>query len=336
MRKESTVATNNNDIPSIMNSAHTEASNVIGFVNSRKSGLNPKDITADPVTHDEFAMYFKCGMDMLESKFTALQKKNEETINVLNDAVEKITKSFSLLNEGIASLHNDSNKASDTNRDLLKTICDTIAKNNISSSSPMSGIIPNSYNSDYAEALAKWVSLTWEELRLIGERSGQDKKAVLREVYALMRSNGIKLDSLFFDYKIRHPQNPKYINMISESEYLRGEFDKYVRVIGQKYFPKSFSTTKTKRHTSNNYVYNVTPPEILAGMEKYKQRHSIRTNRGCAHSIAKQMNKVGNINMAALRREKANELHYSNVCFGYLVNSSEDLKRIFDDVVENW
>lgn len=80
--------------------------------------------------------------------------------------------------------------------------------------------------------------------------------------------------------------------------------------------------------------YNETPANILAKIEKYRDKHGFKSNKGAAHSIAYKMSKKGHIDMKELRRNKAAEVHYSSVCFGYLVNNDSNLKELFDLVVE--
>lgn len=100
---------------------------------------------------------------------------------------------------------------------------------------------------------------------------------------------------------------------------------------------KTESPITSKRTRSANRLsdyYNETPANILAKIEKYRDKHGFKSNKGAAHSIAYKMSKKGHIDMKELRRSKAAEVHYSNVCFGYLVNNDSNLKELFDLVVE--
>ena len=99
----------------------------------------------------------------------------------------------------------------------------------------------------------------------------------------------------------------------------------------------NFTTTKRIHTRSANRLsdyYNQTPANILAKIEKYRDKHGFKSNKGAAHSIAYKMSKKGHIDMKTLRRNKAAEVHYSSVCFGYLVNNDPNLKELFNLVVE--
>ena len=258
-KNESTVTANNNDISSI-NTTRTEASNVIGFVNSRKAA--PAKILNDNLTREELAMYFKYDMDKRDEEIAALNKKHDEmvtSINGLTNTVVKITESLSILSDSLSTLHGNYKIASNANHRLLKNISETIA-----------------HSADATEAVSdKIVSFINASMSNINQA----------------RNNSVQ--------------------------------DTYV---------PEFTRMKSSNGLSN--YYNETPANILAKIEKYRDKHGLKSNKGAAHSIAHKMSKKGHIDMKELRRNKAAEVHYANVCFGYLVNNDPNLKELFDLVVE--
>ena len=64
-------------------------------------------------------------------------------------------------------------------------------------------------------------------------------------------------------------------------------------------------------------------------------RHSLKSKAAVSQVLAHKMNKLGKIDLSKMRKDKAAELHYSQVSLGYLIDTNPMLKDLFNRIVEN-
>lgn len=256
-------------------------------------------------------------------------------VKVNEDANKSSEKTQDLLSRLIA-MNNDSNSVS---QDLLNRLIET-HNVSVTPQNPLKDNDAFSNTSDF-----EWLQKAWKSAEIIGRKAGKSKTKVLMDVYRMFRKDGIAIDDYMAKYRSIHPTNASYIGMIASNPGLRYDFQEYIKKLYAVYYPEKIVNTSnsdinasSNRRTGGNrhIMYHTTPDNIIAGVEKYRKKHSFKSNAAALRSLSRKMSKVGNVNMAQLRKDKALEVHYCYVSFGYLVNSDPSLRALFDKVVNEY
>lgn len=276
----------------------------------------------------------------------AMVKVNEDanessgvTQNLLRQLIESNSNSYSVSQGLLKQLIETNSNSNSASQDLLNRLIET-HNVSVTPQNPLKDNDAFSNTSDF-----EWLQKAWKSAEIIGRKAGKSKTKVLMDVYRMFRKDGIAIDDYMAKYRSIHPTNASYIGMIASNPGLRYDFQEYIKKLYAVYYPEKIVNTSnsdinasSNRRTGGNrhIMYHTTPDNIIAGVEKYRKKHSFKSNAAALRSLSRKMSKVGNVNMAQLRKDKALEVHYCYVSFGYLVNSDPSLRALFDKVVNEY
>ena len=183
----------------------------------RKKGYYIDKTSFDtPITREEVAMYFSYLMDSLETFGASFKSGVETTIKGLASTIALQNETIIKQNEEIIGLRNSITEIKDSNIHVVDKTT------RIS-------------HEDWDE-IQKWRQKAFASIRIISKKSGKSTNQCFREVFSVMRKNGVNLTEMLDEYKER-TRNPRarVVSMIAENPNLYSSAESAFKQVNKKY-----------------------------------------------------------------------------------------------------
>ena len=311
---------------------------------------NPTSTADIPLTREELALYFTHFVNVGTDFITAVDKRldvMEKNFTLMREGYDDLRDGYSSLHDGYQTVlkgyTNSESRASALETALTdylnnqKTV--SIAAAETTAATITLDIFTNSLDPD---ATTAWVKEIWRAASAIAAKSHTDSHAALREIYKIIRQNGIQLSGLYGDWKQNNPHRAM-VNMISESDYLRGEAEKAIHELYDKYYPErnakkdvqkeelSSVVTATPEKVYKSQLLLSTPPEVREYIEKVATNENLTYNRA-AVKVYNEIERRIKDDLGAMAKKYALMCGYSNCSKAYYISKDETLMLILRDI----
>ena len=252
----------------------------------------------DPVTREEFALFFKYTNDMFVEFLNTLNKRDKELGEYFKSAIDLLGKSI-----------------------VYDTRCLPVKNTNML----LENTLPE-------KDVSEWINQVWMNARKIGERAGKPTQVIFGEAYKIIRKD-TDFDNLYGEYSSIHGKAAK-ITMCANSDYLRKKTNCAFNVLARKYFPEKYglAVTEKKKELSRSYDLRTTPDKVRNLINEYAKKNNLSYTKA-SMSIYRQMTQRGrNINKEV--KLYAKSIGYSKCCNGYYVSVNPDLMDLLKKITE--
>lgn len=286
-----------------------------GYAIDRDHVLHSGNTITDPSTplsREELALYFtyfvngaKDFITSIDKRLDAMERGFEVITNILTSSVEQSTKLENALCNAL--------------RTPVSVVNNRNATNTCVTSDP---------------EVNAWLRKVWKSAAIISKKAKGDSRTVLREIYKILREDGVDLDSMYTEYSESHPRKAK-INMIAESKMLRGKTDEIIKSLHKKYYPEKYTVENI---VSPKPIYKSqellsTPENVRSYIQTVADREGI-VYTTAASKVYKEIEKRCGENLKELANELARSYGCSNCSKAYLIAQDETLMVIIKAIAE--
>ena len=329
-------------------------SNTLGLSNMRN--MSDMDIiTNTPLNNEETALYATIYTNVVNKLLTSAIEKlcaaqtvaiTESAEKILGKINEKFDNFIDSYEKGKTDYQSDVSSIKDsfstlavelpqilklqneTTASLVNAINMTVAKN--AQSEPDN---PRFHNSMSEKESVKWIKDIWNTCKIIGRRCGKDKKAVLFDIYAIVRTSYPTIKTDYASYRSMKPRCSQ-ISMCGHSDYYRPIIENAATLLHMKYYPEDHGISSiVKSNTINSVSIMKTPESIVNLVDAYCEKHGI-TYMSAISTLFKKFHNKCSFDVYEGRRKYANSLGYKNCSMAYYVANNKDLMDIFKSIVE--
>ena len=267
-----------------------------------------------PLTREEMAMYWTNMMAMFRDYTQILERRekarDEVLDKIINNQVE-LYKSLSLSQK----LYQD---VTVNLSDIIKEIKDRSATPTL----PKEDIIEKPFATPKLTANS-WINEANNSVLSITKKSHKDIPAQYREVYALMRKNG---------YKINKVTGSKIIDVISGNKKLRDGFNTAINDLNKKYKVKTMSNTN-QPHVYKSVLIKQIPEEIMTEIKAYAKKKNISYKLACGR-IYERIEELGKLSLDSMMREYSHKIGFSKCSKYYMIANNKYLMDLFNKVMQ--
>ena len=329
----------------------------------RKKGyyINPDTVKIHndpsvPLTREELAMYFTYFVNssneymsntakMITDHITAVDKR----LDVLTQGYDDLRNTFNSLRSGYQTVlkgyTNSESRATaletaltdylnrkETSPTVTSNVATPVATTHAPTSATPDSIFTNSLGPD---ATTAWVKDVWCAASAIAAKSHTDSHDALREIYKIIRQNGIQLSGLYGDWKQNNPHRAM-VNMISESDYLRGEAEKAIHELYDKYYPERNEKKDQRETTTPSKIYKSqllmsTPAEVRKCIEAVSNRDNLVYNRAAA-SVYREIERRIKEDLRLLADNFAENEGYMHCSKAYYISQKPELMKVLGEI----
>ena len=275
----------------------------------QNSSLNHMD-SSTPITREELALYFTYLVNGAKDFITAVDKR-----------LDLMEKEFTAVTTALTSAEDVSIKLDSVLSDLLKGITNIPKKE------------ANGIDHERDE-IKNWLNKILKSAEIIGTKAGMDSKAVLKEIYRLLREDGVNIDGMYEEYYSLHPGKAK-INMIAESEMLRNRAEEVIKMLHRKYYPEKYTVDSIvcPKPIYKSQELLSTPEEVRNCIQIIASREGL-VYTAAASRTYKEIEKRCGENLKDLANRLARGYGYSNCSKAYLISHDETLMAILRAIAE--
>lgn len=286
-----------------------------GYAVDRDHVLHSGNTITDPSTplsREELALYFtyfvngaKDFITSIDKRLDAMERGFEVITNILTSSAEQSTKLENALCNAL--------------RTPISVVNNSNATNTCVTSDPEVNV---------------WLRKVWKSAAIISKKVNGDSRVVLREIYKILRKDGVDLDSMYTEYSESHPGKAK-INMIAESKMLRGKTEEIIKSLHKKYYPEKYTVENI---VSPKPIYKSqellsTPENVRSCIQAVADREGI-VYTTAASRVYKEIEKRCGENLKELANELARSYGCSNCSKAYLIAQDETLMVIIKAIAE--
>lgn len=286
-----------------------------GYAVDRDHVLHSGNTITDPSTplsREELALYFtyfvngaKDFITSIDKRLDAMERGFEVITNILTSSAEQSTKLENALCNAL--------------RTPISVVNNSNATNTCVTSDPEVNV---------------WLRKVWKSAAIISKKVNGDSRVVLREIYKILRKDGVDLDSMCTEYSESHPGKAK-INMIAESKMLRGKTEEIIKSLHKKYYPEKYTVENI---VSPKPIYKSqellsTPENVRSYIQAVADREGI-VYTTAASRVYKEIEKRCGENLKELANELARSYGCSNCSKAYLIAQDETLMVIIKAIAE--
>lgn len=281
-----------------------------GYAVDRDHVLHSENTITDPSTplsREELALYFTYFVNGAKDFITSIDKRL--------DAMER---GFEVITNILTSSAEQSTKLENALCNALRTPVSNVTTTNVTSSPEVNA----------------WLRKVWKSAAIISKKANGDSRVVLREIYKILRKDGVDLDSMYTEYSESHPGKAK-INMIAESKMLRGKTEEIIKSLHKKYYPEKYTVENI---VSPKPIYKSqellsTPENVRSCIQAVADREGI-VYTTAASRVYKEIEKRCGENLKELANELARSYGCSNCSKAYLIAQDETLMVIIKAIAE--
>ena len=275
-------------------------------------------------------------LDVMEKNFTLMREGYDD----LRDGYSSLHDGYQTVLKGYTNSESRAIALETALTDYLnnqKTVSIAAAETTVATITP--DIFTNSLDPD---ATTAWVKEIWRAAEAIAVKSYTDSKSALREIYKIIRQNGIQLSGLYGDWKQNNPHRAM-VNMISESDYLRGEAEKAIHELYDKYYPErnakkdvqkeelSSVVTATPEKVYKSQLLLSTPPEVRKCIEAVSNRDNLVYNRAAA-SVYREIERRIKEDLRLLADNFAENEGYMHCSKAYYISQKPELMKVLGEI----
>lgn len=287
-----------------------------GYAVDRDHVLHSGNTITDPSTplsREELALYFTYFVNGAKDFITSIDKRL--------DAMER---GFEVITNVLTSSAEQSTKLENALCNALRTPVSVVNNRNAVTTT----------NVTSSPEVAIWLRKVWKSAAIISKKANGDSRVVLREIYKILRKDGVDLDSMYTEYSESHPGKAK-INMIAESKMLRGKTEEIIKSLHRKYYPEKYTVENI---VSPKPIYKSqellsTPENVRSYIQAVADREGI-VYTTAASKVYKEIEKRCGENLKELSKELARSYGCSNCSKAYLIAHNETLMVIIKAIAE--
>lgn len=286
-----------------------------GYAIDRDHVLHSGNTITDPsipLSREELALYFTYFINGAKDFITSIDKRL--------DAMER---GFEVITNVLTSSAEQSIKLENALCNALSTPVSVVNNRNATNTCVTSDPEVNA-----------WLRKVWKFAAIISKKANGDSRTVLREIYKILRKDGVDLDSMYTEYSESHPRKAK-INMIAESKMLRGKTDEIIKSLHKKYYPEKYTVENI---VSPKPIYKSqellsTPENVRSCIQAVADREGL-VYTTAASRVYKEIEKRCGENLKELSKELARSYGCSNCSKAYLIAQDETLMVIIKAIAE--
>ena len=304
---------------------------------------NPTSTADIPLAREELALYFTHFVNVGTDFITAVDKRldvMEKNFTLMREGYDDLRDGYSSLHDGYQTVlkgyTNSESRAIALETALTdylnnqKTVSIAAAETTAATITP--DIFTNSLDPD---ATTAWVKDVWCAASAIAAKSHTDSHDALREIYKIIRQNGIQLSGLYGDWKQNNPHRAM-VNMISESDYLRGEAEKAIHELYDKYYPERNVKKDQRETTTPSKIYKSqllmsTPAEVRKCIEAVSNRDNLVYNRAAA-SVYREIERRIKEDLRLLADNFAENEGYMHCSKAYYISQKPELMKVLGEI----
>ena len=267
-----------------------------------------------PLTREEMAMYWTNMMAMFRDYTQILERREKSRDEVLDKIINnqaELYKSLSLSQK----LYQD---VTVNLSDVIKEIKDRSATPTL----PKEDIVEKPFATPKLTANS-WINEANNSVLSITKKSHKDIPAQYREVYALMRKNG---------YKINKVTGSKIIDVISGNKKLRDGFNTAINDLNKKYKVKTVNTTN-QSYVCKSVLIKQIPEEIMVEIKAYAKKKNISYKLACGR-IYERIEELGKLSLDSMMREYSHKIGFSKCSKYYMIANNKYLMDLFNKVMQ--
>lgn len=316
-----------------------------------------------PLTNEECAAYYTVFMDNF---MNGLKEFGTSLISAVDKRVEIVEKNCGVLQSGYNTMCEAFKVSEDRANKLESTLNKTMRMMTSNMVSVVTDKNPKNQNSKLSNTLPynktqDWLKNAWKSAEIIGKCSGYSSKYTMKQLFTVMRANGVDVDGLYNEYSASHPDKVK-INMVAESDYLRPLAEAAFHELHRKYLNKLFNgsekdeiknndnkttvketatsqtTVKAESSVPAKKVYKSqlllsTPAEVKVFLEAIAKKNGWNLSYAAAHTY-KEIEKRTNKNLKELSGKYAEKFGYTNCSKAYYISKSKMLMEVLKNISE--
>lgn len=270
-----------------------------------------------PLTREEMAVYFTCLTQTVKTFADVLQERqdrqNEQMKSIL-EAQQELQKEFFNRTDRLLA------ENAKSQRDYFNSALETLKTASVRET-PRNPVFRNSLDKDRTK---EWVRDAYYHVTALASPMKKCKSRVLGYIYGAMFDDKSDLDKLFEEYKSFSPKTAK-INMISESDELRGKFDRIVSGLEKTYLNPPSKEADVLRFKS--VEIRRVPDEIYEAAKPVL--YNYKTDILALRAIYKKMESLTGIDLDEMSARYAASIGYKGCNKGYMISHSEPMMRLF-------
>ena len=284
--------------------------------------------SSSPLTREELAMYFTCFVN------TANEYVNSTT-NLIKEHISSVDKRLDVLEKGIIGFTEGNEITKNCMRRISNTMSSILAlkqENNVVVQNhpvPQNPLLVGTLSS---ADVSVWLKKAWKSFDIISYRTGKDSKSSLKEVYKVLRENGVQLSELYKEYRASNP-GKAMINMIASSDILRSKAEDAIKQLHRKYYPEKYTVDNivNEKPIYRSQLLLTTPDEVRGCIQVIADKTGMVYNSAAA-KVYKEIENRANINLKSAAKDYAFKNGYSNCSKAYYIKQDEKLMNMLREV----
>lgn len=267
-----------------------------------------------PLSREEMAMYWTNMMAMFRDYTQILERREKSRDEVLDKVISNQ-----------AELYKSLSLSQKLYQDVTVNLSDVIKEMKDRSATP---VLPKENIVEKPFATPKLTANSWineanNSVLSITKKSHKDIPAQYREVYALMRKNG---------YKINKVTGSKIIDVISENKKLRDGFNTAINDLNKKYKVKAVNTTN-QSYVCKSVLIKQIPEGIMTEIKAYAKKKNISYKLACGR-IYERIEELGKLSLDSMMREYSHKIGFSKCSKYYMIANNKYLMDLFNKVMQ--
>lgn len=309
-----------------------------------------------PLTREELAMYFTYVVNGAKDFITAVDKRfdvMEKTLGTVTTGLVAATSGINTITDHFTSFVNTAAVNSTVNKETLSTVATALTSSadwanklegallklaesnmrtaqNVKQSSHKEN--PLFVNTISEFETKSWLNKVWRSAEIISHRTGTDSTSALKEVYAVLRRNGVKLSTLYKEYRTSNP-GKAMVNMLAESDILRGKTEDAIKELHKKYYPEKYTVENivAEKPVYKSQQLISTPAQVKELINTVANRESVHYVVA-ARNVYKEIEDRANVNLKELATGYAKKMHCSKCSKAYYIGQDEKLMDVLRQI----
>lgn len=298
-----------------------------------------------PLTREELAMYFTYAVNGAKDFITEVDKR----FDMMEKGISATATGITTLAEHFTSFVDTAAATSTVNQETLSTVAtaltssadwankleDALLKLAESNTRTAQNVKQSSYKENplFVNTISEfetksWLNKVWRSAEIISRRTGTDSTSALKEIYAVLRRNGVKLSGLYEEYRVANP-GKAMVNMLAESDILRDKTEDAIKELHKRYYPEKYTVENivAEKPVYKSQQLISTPSQVKELINTIANRESIRYVVA-ARNVYKEIENRANVNLKELATGYAKKMHCSKCSKAYYIGQDEKLMDV--------
>lgn len=281
-------------------------------------------ITKNPVTKEELALYATYLNASLNDYLQAYEERSAEENRILLSAVSQLNDTYAQKFDALLS--------------VVQNLADAIKGSSVLAepvkAAPARTTNPAFINTMDEAATRVWLNKVWKSCEIIGKRCDKTKMQILLAVYKAIRDQGVDLYKYHKEWKQTEAGRLKQsqINMCA-SDHFRPMVESCLKDMYIKYYPEKYTINEISGFANKSTELINCPESVHALIRKYAKKHNITESAAFSKAYRTLASNSG-VKLKEMSKQYAQSVGYKNCCVGYMISKTDvlmaELKRIVE------